>query len=195
MVGSRVWQAAVLCVLGCAVWHSPEARGESWQQQAKLTASYGGEGDYFGKSVSIGGGRAVVGAPGENDNGFWSGSAYVFGGSGGPGGGSTLTVFPPSGYHVTTQKLDVTLIAEAPGLSVVGVTAMLDGTDVSVPFMTLAIPGTLRSGLGGETLRAPDVAGAYLGPGSHTFTAIVDLSDGSSLSDAVFWDGRENTEP
>ncbi|MBN1256230.1 MAG: cadherin domain-containing protein [Planctomycetes bacterium] len=52
--------------------------GSSWTEQTKITASDGSVGDYFGESVSISGDYAVVGAPGDYDNGYFSGSAYVF---------------------------------------------------------------------------------------------------------------------
>jgi len=50
----------------------------NWDQKAKLTASDAAAGDYFGCSVAIGGGRALVGAYQNDDNGSSSGSAYVF---------------------------------------------------------------------------------------------------------------------
>ena len=52
--------------------------GESWSQQAKLTASDGAASDAFGVSVSISGDYAIVGAPWDDDNGSYSGSAYIF---------------------------------------------------------------------------------------------------------------------
>ena len=53
--------------------------GNVWQFQAKLLAADGGHIDHFGKSVSISGDKAIVGAY-TNDNGgiFDSGAAYVF---------------------------------------------------------------------------------------------------------------------
>ncbi|MCB9838777.1 MAG: hypothetical protein H6813_05515 [Phycisphaeraceae bacterium] len=48
------------------------------QQLAKLLPSDGAAGDEFGASVAISGGLAVVGAIGGDDNGYGSGSAYVF---------------------------------------------------------------------------------------------------------------------
>jgi len=51
--------------------------GASWTQQAKLTASDGTFGDYFGASVSISGGYAIVGALGDDSNGSNSGSAHI----------------------------------------------------------------------------------------------------------------------
>ncbi|HEX9713604.1 MAG TPA: FG-GAP repeat protein [Actinomycetota bacterium] len=52
--------------------------GGAWTQQAKLTASDGTVGDFFGVSVSVSGDTALIGAYGDDDNGSSSGSAYVF---------------------------------------------------------------------------------------------------------------------
>jgi len=52
--------------------------GASWVEQAKLVASDGAASDYFGRSVSVSGDVALVGAPYDDDNGANSGSAYVF---------------------------------------------------------------------------------------------------------------------
>lgn len=52
--------------------------GSNWLTQAQLSASDGAYGDKFGGSVSISGDNIVVGASGDYDNGFNSGSAYLF---------------------------------------------------------------------------------------------------------------------
>ncbi len=52
--------------------------GTTWNQQAKLTASDGAPEDWFGHSVAISGDTVVVGAHGDDDRGYGSGSAYVF---------------------------------------------------------------------------------------------------------------------
>lgn len=49
-----------------------------WQQVAKLSASDKEANDYFGSSVAISSGFAIVGAPFDDDNGKDSGSAYIF---------------------------------------------------------------------------------------------------------------------
>jgi len=49
-----------------------------WTQVARLTASDGAEGDYFGTAVCIDGDTAIVGAWWDDDQGENSGSAYVF---------------------------------------------------------------------------------------------------------------------
>ena len=50
-----------------------------WIEEAKLLASDGRSYDCFGTSVSIDGGMIVAGAKGNDDQGYSSGSAYVFG--------------------------------------------------------------------------------------------------------------------
>jgi len=52
--------------------------GTQWRYDAKLTASDGAMDDRFGRSVSIQGNTAVIGAIWDDDNGIDSGSAYVF---------------------------------------------------------------------------------------------------------------------
>jgi len=53
--------------------------GTSWVEEAKLLASDGAGGDQFGRSISISGDYAIVGAHSDdNDNGKDAGSAYIF---------------------------------------------------------------------------------------------------------------------
>jgi len=52
--------------------------GSTWTEQAKLTASDGAAEDRFGESVTIAGDTIVVGAPGDDENGTGSGTAYIF---------------------------------------------------------------------------------------------------------------------
>ena len=49
-----------------------------WSEQQKLTASDGASGDEFGSTVSIDGDTVVIGAYNDDDNGSYSGSAYVY---------------------------------------------------------------------------------------------------------------------
>ncbi|NIV29664.1 MAG: PKD domain-containing protein [Anaerolineae bacterium] len=51
---------------------------DQWGEGTKLTPSSGAAGDRFGASVAIGGGTAVIGADGDDDNGSDAGAAYVF---------------------------------------------------------------------------------------------------------------------
>jgi hypothetical protein len=52
--------------------------GTTWTQEQKLTASDGAAWDYFGESVAIYETYGICGATGDDDNGSFSGSAYVF---------------------------------------------------------------------------------------------------------------------
>jgi predicted amidohydrolase len=53
--------------------------GGTWTQQTKLTASDAAASDVFGRSVSISGDKAVVGAYGDDQgSGAYAGSAYLF---------------------------------------------------------------------------------------------------------------------
>ncbi|ETR65255.1 MAG: hypothetical protein OMM_14546, partial [Candidatus Magnetoglobus multicellularis str. Araruama] len=52
--------------------------GDTWTQQAKLTASDGASNDYFGSAVSISGDYAIVGAKYHDDPSIESGAAYIF---------------------------------------------------------------------------------------------------------------------
>lgn len=52
--------------------------GDTWNEQAKLTASDGETGDGFGYSVALKGDIALIGAIGDDDKGLESGSAYAF---------------------------------------------------------------------------------------------------------------------
>ena len=60
------------------VFEKPVGGWADAPQTAKLTASDGAAGDYFGRSVSVSGDTIVVGAHGDGDNGSFFGSAYVF---------------------------------------------------------------------------------------------------------------------
>ncbi|ADQ91338.1 hypothetical protein BpV2_171 [Bathycoccus sp. RCC1105 virus BpV2] len=52
--------------------------GTSLTRQARIVASDGASSDQFGYSVAIDGDYAIVGAPGDDDAGSGSGSAYIF---------------------------------------------------------------------------------------------------------------------
>ena len=51
---------------------------DTWVEEAKLLAGDGAEGDGFGGSVAIDGARVIVGAPNDDDRGWYAGAAYVF---------------------------------------------------------------------------------------------------------------------
>ena len=65
-------------VIGSGAAYIFKRDGTTWSEQAKLTALDGADSDEFGYSVSISGDFAIVGAYGDDDNGDYSGSAYIF---------------------------------------------------------------------------------------------------------------------
>ncbi len=67
-----------LCVAGAAYVFAFD--GNEWVEQAKLISSDIDEADALGWFVAISGDTALVGAPGNDDAGYRSGSAYFFGG-------------------------------------------------------------------------------------------------------------------
>ena len=52
--------------------------GNAWTEQTKLLASDGASFEYFGFCVGIAEDTVVIGAPFDDDNGLYSGSAYIF---------------------------------------------------------------------------------------------------------------------
>jgi hypothetical protein len=94
----------------------------AWGQVAKLTAADGAESDFFGRSVSISGDTAIVGASGDDDNGVASGSTYVFrrNQSGSDAWGQVAKITPADGAETDNFGSSVsvsadTAIAGAPG--------------------------------------------------------------------------------
>jgi len=82
----ELWSRPILAHRSCITGEScPEAKFSCHTKQCKaidkpsdLPASERSFKDGFGGSVSISGDTAIVGAPGDNDRGSWSGAAYVF---------------------------------------------------------------------------------------------------------------------
>lgn len=85
------------------LFEKPVTGWDNLTETAKVTASDGAPGDEFGISVAISGDIVVVGAPGDDENGRLSGSAYIFErDAGGPdnwGEVAKLTASDGSEYH------------------------------------------------------------------------------------------------
>lgn len=73
--------------------------GGVWTQQAKLISSDGMAGDSFGRTVSVSGDTAVVGAYTDDDNGDASGSAFLFKRSSGVWTQQVATLLPRDANH------------------------------------------------------------------------------------------------
>ncbi|MCH8343373.1 MAG: FG-GAP repeat protein [Planctomycetes bacterium] len=68
----------VLFAAAASVLSTAPAHADLGDQLFKLLPDDGAAGEYFGRSVAISGATAIAAAPGDDDNGTWSGSAYLF---------------------------------------------------------------------------------------------------------------------
>src|SRR5262249_15464629 len=103
-----------------------------------------------------------------------------------------LTISPPSGRYARTQGFDLVLEVRPLSPSIVGGQGTGDGLDGTAALAHCVVPGTLA---GGFTARCPNLRGALLGPGTHTVSVILNLSNGTTLSRTVVWEVDANTEP
>ncbi len=109
---------------------------------------------------------------------------------------NSLIITPQSGPFFTSQTIDLGLILDTDGSStMVDLTAILDGDDIST-----GLSGCIQEGLllsGGETFRCGNVSldSNHFGPGIHTLSVTVELSDGTILNDTVNWEIFANVEP
>ena len=109
-------------------------------------------------------------------------------------GTNALAISPPSGIYVSSQGFDLVLIVHSPGLSSDLTNVTWNDTDVTAMFDNCAILGILLTA-DGTTLRCPALSGVFLGTGTHTISARVFLSDGSSVTNSVTWVVTDNAEP
>ena len=68
----------IFCTISFLFLFSSEVIGQRVYENAKLLAPDGAAEDDFGQSVAISGEKAVLGAVGDDDNGSFCGSAYIF---------------------------------------------------------------------------------------------------------------------
>jgi len=78
LIGSIQSDAPPVFNTGAAYVFGYDAKTSQWTEEQKLTASDGGSGDKFGKSVSLQGDLALIGASLDDDYANGSGSAYIF---------------------------------------------------------------------------------------------------------------------
>ena len=132
---------------------------------AKLTADDGADDDYFGTSVALDGDTAVIGAPGDDDDGVDSGSAYVFVK---PGAGWTTS----TGINEINQTAKLNASTGAAG----------DGFGVSV-----AVSGdTVVTGAPGDDGNGADSGSAYV----FVKPIGMDWADGSEKDHLTAEDGE-----
>src|SRR5262249_13877978 len=96
-----------------------------------------------------------------------------------------LFVSPPSGFYATSQGFDLVLLVAAPGLTITGGHAALDGADVTAALAACVVDGTSLPIV--QTFRCPGLRGSVFGPGAHTISVTLSFSDSSTASAAVTW--------
>jgi hypothetical protein len=104
----------------------------------------------------------------------------------------SLTLSPPSGFYLGTQRFDISLIIGAGGLAITSGSATFDGVDRTAELNACIGPGSPVAGA--VTVICRGVIGASLGVGSHTLTVTVNLSNGASISRSVTWELVANAE-
>ena len=104
-----------------------------------------------------------------------------------------LRIAPASGVYLRQQMIDLSAVLRVANVTISERNAQLNGVNVSSSFDDCALAGTLLEG--GRTLRCPGIPLELLEPGQHQFTLSLTLSDGSIVSDSVYWTVLDSSEP
>jgi hypothetical protein len=119
--------------------------GSNWVEEAKLTASDGAAFDNFGRSISLSGDYALIGAFGDDDNGTDAGSAYVYTGvTAAIGISVAVSLSPTSGDGTFDYDIDFTNLTD--GLLTVNIWTEMSGPGEREKVGTLAEDKTLDPG-------------------------------------------------
>jgi hypothetical protein len=105
--------------------------------------------------------------------------------------GRAITISPPSGLYLRTQRVDLVILAEGAG-RIVGGTVTADGADVTGFIVGCAISGQLAPS--GVSFRCPGVPLSLFAPGVHTIRVRLEFDDGSSGSRTAEWEVRDTRE-
>eukprot|EP01046_Picozoa_sp_COSAG06_P016024 COSAG06_NODE_1046_length_10974_cov_9.971405_9_plen_793_part_01 len=134
--------------------------GGTWSQVAKLRADDAAATDYFGSSVAIAAGVAIVGAKWDDDAGSNSGSAYIFAEEGGSGGGTWSQVAKLRADDAAAEDYFGSSVAIAAGVAIVGAYRDDDGGTDSGAAYIFAQAGGSGGGTWSQVakLRADDAA-------------------------------------
>jgi CSLREA domain-containing protein len=109
-----------------------------------------------------------------------------------------LTISPPSGTYLLTQQFDLGLTMATGGFQIIteGVTATLDGDDVTQPLISCVMRANRVAAIpGGVSAICPGLTGTILTAGTHILIVHVPLSDGALIGDMVTWQVLDNREP
>ena len=104
-----------------------------------------------------------------------------------------LVISPPTGTYATTQSVDLTLFVTAPGRTIMGGGATVDGVDVTGALASCVVPGSV--GPSGMSLRCPGVPLGAFGVGTHSLSVTLVFDDGSTAKDKAIYAVTATTEP
>jgi hypothetical protein len=151
-------------------------------QLAKITASDGAANDFFGRSVAVGSGRIVVGAPDDDDNGGSSGSAYIFD----LDGTQLAKITPSDGASGDAFGISV---AVGSGRIVVGAYQDADNGSYSGSAYIYDLDGTQLAKITASDGAASDYFGysVAVGSGRIVVGAYQDDDDGTDSGSAYIW--------
>ncbi len=160
--------------------------GGAWQQIAKLTAADAELADSFGRSVSISGDTALIGASLDDDDGSSSGSAYIFR----EVGGVWQQIAKLTAADAAADDLFGTSVSLSGDTAVIGAVSNDDGgTDTGSAYVFREIGGVWQQVV--KLTAADAAAGDWFGSGvaingSSVVIGARDDDDGGSNSGSVY---------
>jgi len=104
-----------------------------------------------------------------------------------------ISISPASGKYISDQEIDLVLILENPTAKPVNSVSLIwNGMDASGAFNSCAIEQGIAAG--GTAWKCANLAvNGLFSSGEHNFTATIEFTDGSSVSNAATWTVIENT--
>ena len=150
--------------------------GFLWAQEDKLTADDGATADFFGNSVAISGGYAIVGAYGDDDKGSFSGSAHVY---------SITPNAPPvaNDDSVSVNEDTATNIA-----------VEANDTDANGESLTVSVADSLSTSGAAVSINADGVSVDYDPAGSATLQSLAQGETSNDTFEYTISDGAGETD-
>jgi hypothetical protein len=107
---------------------------------------------------------------------------------------AVLAISPPSGTYTSRQSFDLVLLLNARGRSIVDGSAQFNSLNALPYLASCVVFGTVSTN-GMVSLRCPNFGGPLVGPGVHTMTVNLLLSNGETVSGSATWTILATSEP
>jgi len=104
-----------------------------------------------------------------------------------------LGISPPSGTYTSRQSFDLVLLLNARGRGIVGGSAQFNSFNALPYLASCVVFGATSNGM--VSLRCPNFGGPLVGPGVHTMTVNLLLSNGEVVSGSATWTILPTSEP